>query len=174
MAATQNQIMEHMLLRAFDELSDALFRHCYYRVYDRERAKEIVQETFTKTWEYLAKGGTIENMKAFLYRVATNLIIDESRKKKTLSLEEMQETGFDPSGKDFKNMVVGVEGKEMIKLLTLLDEKYRVPIVMRFIDDLLPKHIAEILGETENTISVRIHRGIEQIRKILSTEEKLS
>ena len=76
---------------------DAIFRHCYFRVFDRERARDLVQETFLKTWEYLTRGHDIENIRAFLYRVATNLIIDDSRRKKEISLEQLSESGFDPA-----------------------------------------------------------------------------
>src|SRR3989338_7875527 len=67
---------------AYESFSDALFRHCYFRLYDREKSKDIVQEAFIKTWEYSLKGQEIENTRAFLYKVLNNLIIDEIRKKK--------------------------------------------------------------------------------------------
>ncbi len=38
---------------------------------------------------------------------------------------------------------------------------------MRYINDLSPKEIAEILEESENAISVRIHRGIQKMRLLL-------
>ena len=81
---------------AYESFSDALFRHCYFRLYDREKSKDIVQEAFIKTWEYSLKGQEIENTRAFLYKVLNNLIIDEIRKKKALSLEILLEEGFQP------------------------------------------------------------------------------
>ena len=79
------EIME-AFTKAYDELSDAIFRHCWFRIGDRERAKDLMQETFTKSWQYISRGEKVDNLKAFLYRVANNLIIDEYRKKKELSL----------------------------------------------------------------------------------------
>ena len=162
---------EKEFLKAYEEYSDALFRHCYFRVYNRDRAKEIVQETYMKAWDYAREGNEIDNMRAFLYQVATNIIIDEARKKKKraeLSLEVLQEEyGFDP-GEDRRNeMVDRLEGKMLMVFLKDLDEKYREAVYMRYIDNLHPREIAEITGESENVISVRIHRGLRKLRRLI-------
>ena len=93
------EIMEQFT-KAYDELSDAIFRHCWFRIGDRERAKDLMQETFTKSWQYISRGEKVDNLKAFLYRVANNLIIDEYRKKKELSLDNLMVEGFEPGFDD--------------------------------------------------------------------------
>lgn len=155
-------------LKAYDELSDALFRHCYYRCYDRERAKELMQECFVRAWEYVVEGKDIKNLKAFLYRVANNLVIDESRKKKESSLDVLMEAGFEPAdGKD--QTVINAEAGQMMRLLDRIDEKYRRVVAMRYLDDLSPKEIAIVMGESENVVSVRLHRGIRQLRDLMAS-----
>lgn len=161
--------LERKFLKAYDELSDAIFRHCYFRVFNRERAKELMQETFMRAWENI---GEVQNLKAFLYKVANNLIIDESRKKKAVSLEDMQEEGFDiPDDKKDRPMNI-LAGKELIKILERLDPKYRQVIMMRYLDDLSPKEIAEATGESENNVSVRIYRGMEQLRRLTMIDSR--
>lgn len=160
------KLLEDLFIKAYDDHSDAIFRHCYFRVFERERAKELMQEVFIKTWEYLKNGQSIENLKAFLYRVANNLIIDESRKKKAVSLEQMQDQGFDPKDDTHDRLLKFVEGGELVRLLEQIEPKHRQAIQMRYVDDLDIKEIALALGETENNVSVRIHRGLEKIRKI--------
>jgi RNA polymerase sigma-70 factor (ECF subfamily) len=155
-------------LQAYEAYADAIFRHCYFRVYDRERARELMQECFMRTWAQIADGKDIKNVRAFLYRVANNLIIDESRKKKESSLDVLMDEGFEPSNADEALIVAGAEASQIMKLLDRVDGKYREVIVMRYIDDLSPKEIAAVLGETENAVSVRIHRGIKQIREYLA------
>ena len=67
--------LQEGFLNAYDAYADAIYRHCFFRVFSKERAEELAQETFMKTWEYVARGNVIENYKAFLYRVTNNLII---------------------------------------------------------------------------------------------------
>ncbi len=163
--------LEKQFLKAYDEFADPIFRHCYFRVFSREKAKDLMQETFTKTWEYLNSGPQVSNLRAFLYRVANNLIIDYARKKKEASLDMMVDEGFDP-GRDTRAQLMNfMEGGEAIKLLEKINPKHRQVIQMRYIDDLDPKEIAAVLGETENNVSVRLHRGLKELRELLEYSE---
>lgn len=157
-----------LLSDAYEQYADAIFRHCYFRVFSRERGKELMQETFLRTWQYLSEGKTVDNMRAFLYRIANNLIIDESRKKRESSLEALQEAGFDPPGED-GNVKASklLEEQRILETLAKLDPPYREVFVMRHIDGLKPAEIASMLGESANTISVRLHRATEQLRTFL-------
>lgn len=157
------------LTAAYDQYADAIFRHCYFRVFSRERGKELMQETFLRTWQYMSGGKHIDNMRAFLYRIANNLIIDESRKKREASLEALQEAGFDPSGEDGNvTAEARLEERRILETLATLEAPYRDVFVLRHIDGLKPAEIASLLGESSNAISVRLHRATEQLRKHLS------
>ena len=158
------QSLEEEFLQAYDQYADAIFRHCYFRVFDRERGKDLMQDTFMRAWEYIAKGEKVLNMRAFLYRVANNLIVDEARKKKEASLEKLQEEGFDPSTDDTQHWKNRIDSDRVLESLVHIDESYRSILVMRFVNDLSPSEIAEITGESANTISVRIYRGLKQLR----------
>ncbi|MEK7125222.1 MAG: RNA polymerase sigma factor [Patescibacteria group bacterium] len=162
---------EKIFLEGYDALADALFRHCYFRMSDRERAKDIVQDAFVKTWRYLAAGKGIHNLKAFLYRVVDNEIIDYSRKRKEQSLDALMEEGFDVGSLDTEMRIERLDAKRALAYLDYLDERSRQVVVMRFIDDLGPKQIAEVTGERENIISVRIHRALAKLRKIITDHE---
>jgi RNA polymerase sigma-70 factor, ECF subfamily len=165
---TLKESVEADFLAAYDSHTDALFRHVFMRVRDREAATDIVQETFSRAWLYLSQGKKIEYMRAFLYRVANNLIVDGSRKKRTSSLDAMMEIdGFEPRDEMAKDPVEIPQTREAVALLTSLDEIYRTAITMRFIDELSPKEIATKLNVSENVVSVRIHRGIARLAKMM-------
>lgn len=158
---------EKAYLKAFDEYADALYRHSYFRLSDPERARDIVSDTFTRTWDYLVKGNTIDNFRPFLYRTLNHLIIDEYRKKKTESLDAILDNSDVPDGV-FDELVEGgrdemeftIDAKMVPYLLEKMPEKHREVVVMRFIDGLMPAEIADVLNISVNTVSVRIHRGI--------------
>src|SRR5262245_43358033 len=80
---------EERFLKAFDEYVDALYRHASFRLSDRERSIELVHDTFTKAWGYMREGHQIDSYKPFLYKVLNNLIIDEYRRKKEISLDAL-------------------------------------------------------------------------------------
>lgn len=160
--------------KAYEELSEPIWKHCYFRIHNRERAQEIAQDVFMKTWDYLREGNKIDNLRAFIYRVAHNLIVNEiTRRKKNLSLDEMfEESGFDPAGSDEEEAMKNrLDGEMALKRLKTLDPNYREALYMRYVDELSVKEIAELLGEKENNISVRIHRGMEKLREMYKEEQ---
>jgi len=134
-------------IRGYDLLSDALFRHCFLRVGDRELAKDLVGETFLRVWEYSSRGNTIINLKAFLYRILHNLVVDYLRKKKPLSLDALREEGFEPEVNPVPRMIDSFDAKEVERVLSSLPSPYREVIIMRYIDELTPKEISAITAE---------------------------
>lgn len=162
---------DKQFLDAYEEYADGIYRHCYFRVYNKELAEDITQETFIKTWKYIIEGKEIKNMKAFLYRVALNLVIDNSRKKKEVYLEDFEAKELKESIR-LHNMEEGMFKKfefgEAIKMLDELSENQKQVIIMRYVDDLLPNEIADILQETPNAVSVRISQGISKLKSIIN------
>lgn len=160
---------QQSFLKAYEEHSDALFRYCFFKLNDRDRALDLLQDTFTKTWQYLAEGKEIDNLKAFLYRTANNQIIDEYRRKKAVSLDAMQEDGFDPEFTGESSYFDRLDGERALALLKHIPADYRDTLFMRYVEGLELREIALILGESENTVSVRIHRGIRKLKDIFDT-----
>ena len=161
--------LEEEFMAAYDDYADAIFRRCYYRVFDRERGKDLMQEAFMRAWEYMTRGEKVLNMRAFLYRIANNLIVDESRKKREASLDRMQEEGFDPGIDNTDHWHNKIEHARVLRTMKHLDVHYRKMLAMRYLSDLSPSEIASITGESANTVSVRIYRGLKQLRAILAS-----
>lgn len=168
--------LQKTFLEAFNTYSDALFRFCFFKLNDRELAVDLMQETFTKTWMLASKDNfQIHNMKAVLYKIAGNLIIDEYRRRGrrgiTASLDVLHEEGFDPFFDDTESLHNILDGKEAILLIAKIREPYGEAVFMRYVQDLTLAEISEITGESENTISVRVHRGISILKKLYNHEQ---
>lgn len=158
---------ENKFLEAYEKYSDAIFRHCYFRLNaDRERAKDMAQETFLRAWKYISEGKKVDNIRAFLYRVATNLIIDHVRKKNFFSLEMIIEKGGEPemSG-ELERIRNKTDLNILLKSLQKLKERERQVIVLRYIDDLSLAEISEVTGDSEGAIATRIHRSVKKLKE---------
>lgn len=160
-----------IFLRAYETYSDAIFRHCYFRLSNRERALELMQETFMRVWESIANGRQIEQLRAFLYRIANNLIIDEYRRsyKKTASLDALQEEGFEPGKEETSEWNTSLDAHAALKVVDQLSPAHKEVILLRYVDDFAPKEIAKVLGESENVVSVRLHRATKELRSLLKS-----
>ncbi len=161
-----HQEIQQQFLEAYDKYQEAIYRHCFFRVYSQTRAEELVQETYMRAWQYLAQGKVVDNLRAFLYRVANNLIIDESRKRKEESLELVMEKspGYEPSYEGHKNIEKQVLYRQVIEGMDYLPEDYKEILTLRYINDLDPKEIAEILETNANNVSVKINRAVKALK----------
>ncbi|MDE2040982.1 MAG: sigma-70 family RNA polymerase sigma factor [Patescibacteria group bacterium] len=150
---------------------DAIFRFCLLRVSDREQALDLTQETFARFWQALQAGQSMTNARAFIFTVARRLIIDWYRKKKPVSIESLADDGTGESfdiadSRALEEIVDGSDGRLLIQALGKLHPTHREVMYLRFIEDLSPQEIAQVLGITANAASVRIHRGLAELRKI--------
>jgi RNA polymerase sigma-70 factor (ECF subfamily) len=172
-----NNKTEKVFMESYEEFSDAIFRYTLFQTSNKETALDITQDTFIKTWQYLQKGAEVENIRAFLYRVAKNLIIDHRRKKKSSSLDQILEAGVDftdqPEVMKEKEEEFEKEKdkKKVLKTIDKIDEKYKEILLMRYVDEMSIKEIGEILDKSQNHVSVMIHRGVEKLKKLLKENE---
>jgi len=170
---------EQQFRDAYERYSDELFRHATMRISDRERALEITQDTFMRTWDYVRKGNEVRELRPFLYQTLRHLIIDEYRKAKMHSLEALVE---DIEGASVEALLPSddtntleaamdrFDAKLALAMVSELPDLYREVLMLRYVESLSPKEMAEVLEESENVVSVRIHRGLKKLKEILEAK----
>ena len=154
--------------KIYEDESDAIFRFCLTRVSNKDQALDITQETFLRLWNNLLEEKKILNYRAFIFTIARNLIIDWYRKEKNISLDKMiEDEGFDQvDNYAMKNIETGIEGRYLVDKINELSPMNKDPVYLRFVEDLSPEEIGKILNISTNNASVRINRGLEELRKI--------
>jgi RNA polymerase sigma-70 factor (ECF subfamily) len=152
------------MTNAHEEFQKGLNIHAFFKVHNSDLGEDLVQDTFMKTWKYLVKGGKIEQMKAFLYHILNNLIIDEYRKRKTSSLDDLLDKGFEIGFDEAEKNRDIADGKAALLLIKFLPKKDQEIIKMRYIQDLSLEEISNITNQTRNTIAVQIHRGMNKLK----------
>lgn len=166
MTPKQEIRQEAVLTAAHHEYGKGLNAHAFFKVSNHALGEDLVQDTFMRTWSYLVKGGKIDMMKAFLYHILNNLIVDEYRKHKTISLDLLQEKGFEPSIDTTKRLFSALDGKAALLLIYRLPQKYQKVIRMRYVQSLSITEISLITGQTRNTVAVQAHRGLARLKEI--------
>jgi RNA polymerase sigma-70 factor (ECF subfamily) len=162
--------------KIYGEESDTIFRFCLTRVSNRDQALDITQETFLRLWQSLSEDKEIQNSRAFLFTVAHRLIIDWYRKKKSVSLDNMMnKEGKEDRESDMAynikdetitgDIEAGAEGRYLLEKINVLNPSSRDPVYLSFVEGLSPKEIGEILDISANATSVRINRGLMELRK---------
>ena len=149
---------------AYYDYNKLLNSHAYFKLNDHSLGEDLVQNTFLKTWKYILKGGKIETMKAFLYHVLNDLVVDEYRKKKATSLDVLIDKGFEQSTDDSGHLLDSLDGKAALLSISRLPQKYQRVMNMRYIQYLSLKEMSLIIGQSKNAIAVQAHRGLEKLK----------
>ena len=156
---------------AYEEYAHGILRHTYFRVKDKETAEDIVQETFFKAWRSIVDEDLkeIKNIKAFLYKILNNTIIDYYRtKKEMLSLDqsiEGKENLIIEENTDEKRIDDEIENLKLKKYLSEIKEEYREILIMKYVDDLRISEISKITNKSQTNTRVTIHRALQTLKK---------
>ena len=164
MTPKQKEQRQEVLTTAHHDHEKGLNFFAFSKTQDRETSQDLVQSTFMKTWSYLVKGGKIDVMKAFLYHVLNDLIVDEYRKRKTTSLDLLLEKGFEPSVDHSRRLLNIFDGKTALLLIQRLPETYKKVMRMKYVQGLSLKEISLITGQTKNSVAVQTHRGLGKLK----------
>jgi RNA polymerase sigma-70 factor (ECF subfamily) len=152
------------LTLAHHDFEKGLNARAFFKTHNHATGEDLVQDTYIKTWSYLVRGGKIDIMKAFLYHVLNNLIVDQYRKHKTISLDSLAEKGFEPSVLEPKRIFDVLDGKAALLLIARLPLPYQKIMRMKYVQDLSLKEMSLITGQSKNAIAVKIHRGLEKLK----------
>lgn len=171
MMVTSKQIRDRSkrMTLAHGEFQKGLTSHAYFKLNDQAMSEDLVQITFMKTWAYLVREGKIHLMKAFLYHILNNLIVDEYRKRRNLSLDLLIEKGYEPSVDPSESLIDLLDGKEALLLIQRLPKRYQAVMRMRYVESLTLEEMALVTGLSKNTVSVQAHRALAKLKALYAS-----
>ncbi|MHB8571933.1 MAG: RNA polymerase sigma factor [Candidatus Dormibacteria bacterium] len=157
---------------AFEELYQRYFRFVHnlaYRVVgDPYRAEDLAQESFIKLLKHVTNNSDSLNLKAWLYRITTNLGIDEKRRNKVLIIHHEDESEVNnPFSKlqamDSQQPEYALEEREIrrhiMEAVAWLPKRYRVILTLRELQGLNYPAIAEAMGLSVSAVESLLFRA---------------
>jgi len=140
-----------------------------------EDALDVTQEIFLKAYQKIGKFKFKSSFSTWLYRLATNLCIDELRKRKRTANTAPLEEAVSQADTDTpeENAISKDRESQVWKAINSLKEKERAIIVLRDMEGLSYKEIAEVLGCSLGRVKSRIHEARQSLKTILETETDL-
>ncbi|KKQ77889.1 MAG: ECF subfamily RNA polymerase sigma-24 subunit [Parcubacteria group bacterium GW2011_GWA1_38_7] len=164
---------KNLFKEIYGKEADRIFRFVLLRISKKDEALDITGDVFLKLWQTMYNDKQIDNPRAFLFAITRNKIIDWYRKKKAVSLDQMLESEdgdgkFIPQIRDPDShikIMASAEAKEVIAVFKNLNPQDAEIMILRFVDGLRPQEIAEELGVSSNSISIRITRLILKLRE---------
>ncbi|MCU0230401.1 MAG: sigma-70 family RNA polymerase sigma factor [Acidobacteria bacterium] len=160
--------------RLVERHKDAVVNYLTRLTADRDRAEDLAQETFLRLWRaprYDEQGKLLP----FLFRIATNLVRTEERRARrwrliaavlphALAPAAVPAPSADPAAHAERHELRG----RLVRAIAALPLTYRVPLVMRDVEELSYDEIAAALGCPEGTVKSRINRARTLLREQLA------
>lgn len=160
------------LVRAFNEARGELVGTLVYLLGSQDDAHDAAQETFMKCWRNLDDLGQVQNLRAFIFRVAMNTATDIrrsawKRKAKPMGEEEMYAA---PTS----SATEALEHQEQVHRLrrairTLRQEEQEI-FLLRQNGEMTYEQIAEMRSIPVGTVKTQMRTALQKLRKILEDE----
>ncbi|HXF44064.1 MAG TPA: RNA polymerase sigma factor [Candidatus Paceibacterota bacterium] len=157
----------------YDKHLPAIYRFILLKVGNEPDAEDICHQVFLNAWQniesYRFQGFPFSS---WLYRIARNAVIDHWRTRKTdVDIELVSSTLLSdaPALGEQLDDKLGIE--RVWRALKKLDDDHQSLLVMKFVNELSNKEVAEILGKSEGAVRVTQHRALKQLKKILEEEK---
>ena len=154
----------------YDKYCDGIYRFVARRLNDRETAEDLTSEIFFKALRGIeGYQPTKAPFAAWLYRIATNTVIDHLRARRpTASLEVLAETP-DAAHQVEWQAIDRVEADRVWAAVERLPEARRTAVTLRLGNDLPIAEIAARLGRSEGAIKALLNRGLTAVRMSLQS-----
>lgn len=158
------------------QFSKYVYTTAFFILRDTHEAEDVSQEVFVKVYLSIKGFRGLSSFKTWIRKLTVNTCIDKLRlhskiKDKKVSLEKITEdyevvfTRFSQSlEKSYFNKETV---KEVLKIMVNLDESYRIPLILRDLQDYSYREISELTGKPIGTVKTNIHRARKMIKEKL-------
>ena len=146
-----------------EELYNKIYRYCYFKLYDKQLAQDITQETFLRFFQQNVSINIRKEL-PYLYTIAKNLCADNFRKKHMESLENVTEEAiYDPTSDWINNLTLK-------SIISKLPQEEQELIFLRYVNEISITTIGKITGFSRFTIHRKLSKIIKWLKKELKKE----
>lgn len=152
-----------------------IYSFCRQLTKSRQEADDLYQDTFLKIVEIRERLNFESNPKSYLLSVSVNLWKNRKRKFAWRQRITGSEVSMDdmileiPSGeKTVEEQMISREEKELVqKAVEELPEKYRLPVILFYMEEMKISEISDILGIPQGTVKSRLYKAKKTLEKEL-------
>ncbi|MDO8601903.1 MAG: sigma-70 family RNA polymerase sigma factor [bacterium] len=157
--------------KLYDHYVKPIYRFIAVKVSVRQEAEDLTHEVFLAAWQKLPSF-TFQGFpfSSWLYRIARNRVIDHYRtKKQHADINEIDEKLLGMIDSHESGVDTALDLRKIYTAMKKLSADQQDVLILRFVDDLSPKEIAEVLDKTEGGVRIIQYRAIEILKKQLTT-----
>lgn len=146
---------------------DRVYSYFWYRTgFDRDLAEDLTSEVFIKALKHFDSFDQEKSFSAWVFTIARNHLINHFAKIKPTAPLEAAVNVAGMNAKDIISSIdVAADHATVMKEIQQLSDYHRDVIILRYVDGLSNKEIAEVLEKDEGAIRVQMSRALAELRK---------
>ncbi len=149
---------------------DEIQRYIFYRVASRLDAEDLTETVFLKAWEALPRFGSDHvNLRAWLYRIAHNIVVDYYRTRKPDDGPPAAQLHDDHPSPEHQSQLRD-DHQHLAAAIQSLDANLQQVIICRFVNGLNHTETAQVMGIQEGYVRVLQLRALQKLRQLLEKE----
>lgn len=159
-----------------DRYEEKIRRYTKRMIFDQSKIDDLTQDIFIKSYININSFDTKQKFSSWIYRIAHNESVNLIKKT---SLQNLLSIDFDtilpllPSKENTEEKIEKEMTKNMVeKVMNSLDEKYKEPLTLFYLEEFSYEEISKIMSIPEATVGVRINRGRKKLKEIYEKEIK--
>jgi len=173
--AGARQYEEQVLAEIYDRYSPSLYRYSVRLLGDPDVAEDCVAETFSRLLRALrAGGGPRTHLKAYLYRVAHNWVIDYQRHMQKNEVPLDAEVAEEDQNRPGEMLQEQLDREAVRSALFQLTPDQRQVIVLKYLEELSNDEVAAALEKTVGAVKSLQIRGLASLKRLITAPEQLS
>lgn len=147
--------------------SELLYWHIRRFSFNHEDTDDLLQETFLKIWKSLPSFRSESKIYTWLYRIATNEVLNHLRKLRLQNLLSFENTHREIENKIDEDPYFNGNAiqRELQKAIARLPEKQRIVFSLRYFNEMKYEDISEITGTSVGSLKASYHHAYMKIRK---------
>ncbi len=147
---------------------EQVYRFLYLKLGSRDDAEDLTSKTFVRVWDTVQRENPesgMRNPRAYVYKVARNLLIDYYRSKREATVSTDDVVIPDQSQTIHQKAEIDSEIEQVRFALNKLNEDYQNVIIWYYLNELSIQEVADLMDKSETSVRVTVHRAVSALKQ---------
>jgi RNA polymerase sigma-70 factor (ECF subfamily) len=161
-AAQQDRVAFVALYRRY---AKPVYRYFYHQVGNTDDSEDLTSTTFSKALASLARYERQGTFAAWLFGIARHTLLDYRRAHRIeIDVASVAATLHDPTPQPETQLILDEDSAMLRQLVRQLPDEQQEALVLRIFGELRTKEVATVLGRSEGSVKMLVHRAVTTLR----------
>ena len=162
---------EEALGTLYDRYAPLIYAYVYRRIHDAQTAEDLTSEVFVRMLAAIRDDKVWHtSFRAWLYRIAHNLVVDHYRKQPPTPALALDERLVADEDDPESAVAERLSHRHLLSAISRLTPDQQQVLALRFGEQLTAREVGEVMGKSVSAVEALQHRGLAALRRSLQKD----